>query len=467
MEDKNKNNNHKYKCSNIKHSTIDANCYCPKCDKYYCEECDKNVHSNIFGDHIVKYLNEEKEIEFIDLCNEPNHLSKFEYFCKTHNKLCCAKCITKVKDEYNGQHKDCDTPSLKDIKKEKEKKFKEDYSKLKENSININQSINLFNELKQDLSKNKKDLISNIQKVFNDARLALKQREEKLLSEVDEIYKNNFYDEKIAKESENLPFKLKESLDSIGELEEIKNKQNKLSSEINYYIKFENNMNKIEEINKTINNCNSNQIDVSFKYDFSELENTIKEFGSIKIIKDENLSIKFDTNNIVKTLDVNEARFITLDDITIINKGSNSYRSLVFFKDEQKSSKDINFFGNSENTFFELTLGGEFEPKEKSKISISLSIDNPKKNATYKLVLHVKEKKKRKNLSEPFEIVIKVKGDDPVDEEKVKELIEHLQEYYDILGVVEEEKVRDKIIELNYDEKALEAWAEDCNINGF
>ena len=54
-----------------------------------------------------------------------------------------------------------------------------------------------------------------------------------------------------------------------------------------------------------------------------------------------------------------------------------------------------------------------------------------------------------------------------MDEEKVKELIEHLQEYYDILGVVEEEKVRDKIIELNYDEKALEAWAEDCNINGF
>ena len=118
----------------------------------------------------------------------------------------------------------------------------------------------------QELTKKTEELILEIQKVFTKIRTIINEREDKLLSEVEEIYKNNFYDEKIMKESEKLPLKVKNSLDSIEALNRIKNKEDELSSEINYYIEFEDNMNKIEEINKTIDKCNSNNgIKISFE----------------------------------------------------------------------------------------------------------------------------------------------------------------------------------------------------------
>ena len=48
-----------------------------------------------------------------------------------HNKLCCAECITKLKDEKYGQHSDCEICFLKD--KENDKK-----NKLHFKNINLN-----------------------------------------------------------------------------------------------------------------------------------------------------------------------------------------------------------------------------------------------------------------------------------------------------------------------------------------
>ena len=44
---------------------------------------------------------------------------ELEYFCKTHNKLCCAACLSKIKDEKNGQHSDCNVYKIKEIENEK------------------------------------------------------------------------------------------------------------------------------------------------------------------------------------------------------------------------------------------------------------------------------------------------------------------------------------------------------------
>ena len=342
MEDK------KHKCSSVEHSKIDAVIFCPTCNIFLCNKCQNNFHSKIFANHPIKNLTDEKKDNFIDLCNEHNHLSKFEYFCKTHNKLCCVKCIAKIKDENNGQHKDCDIISLKEIKTEKEKKFKENYVKLEEISKNLENTINQFKVLIEQINKDKEDLILGIQKVFTKIRTALNEREDELISKVKGIYKESFFDEEIVKESEKLPLKVKKSLESINEIKEIKNKKKELSSEINYYIEFENNINKIEEMNKTINKCNSNKTKIFFDSNNNQLENIVKKFGNINIqfeIKEEkDISIKFERKNIKKIINIKDSKFFTIDNIKIINIGINSFKNLCFVKDSEKSSEEISFW---------------------------------------------------------------------------------------------------------------------------
>ena len=83
-------------------------------------------------------------------------MKELEYYCKSHNKLCCGLCITKIKDEKNGQHKDCLITSLKEIKSEKEEKFKNDYNKLEEISKSIEPLITQLKNIKIDINKKKR-----------------------------------------------------------------------------------------------------------------------------------------------------------------------------------------------------------------------------------------------------------------------------------------------------------------------
>ena len=410
MEDK------RHKCSSVEHSKIDAVIFCPTCNIFLCNKCQNNFHSKIFANHPIKNLTDEKKDNFIDLCNEHNHLSKFEYFCKTHNKLCCVKCIAKIKDENNGQHKDCDIISLKEIKIEKEKKFKENYDKLEEISKNLENTINQFKVLIEQINKDKEDLILGIQKVFTKIRTALNEREDELISKVKGIYKESFFDEEIVKESEKLPLKVKQSLESTNEIKEIQNIEKELSSEINYYIEFENNLNKIEEINKTINKCNSNKTRIVFECNYNHLENIIKKFGNINILFEEKeaneFNIIFERKKIEKIIHLNDSKFFIIENVKIINVGINSYKNLCLVKDQENSSGEIFFFKNLDNNIYELLMNDNFLPNFECNFNISLGIINPKYDQTYKMVIYVIEKNRNINLSEPFEINVKIKGFD-------------------------------------------------------
>ena len=63
-----------------------------------CNKCEK-LHSELFLKHNLSKFENDKNIEdiFTGLCEEKNHLCELRYFCKTHNQLCCAECITKFK----------------------------------------------------------------------------------------------------------------------------------------------------------------------------------------------------------------------------------------------------------------------------------------------------------------------------------------------------------------------------------
>ena len=145
--------------------------------------------------------------------------------------------------------------------------------------------------------------------------------------------------------------------------------------------------------------------------------------------------IKFGTQNIEKILDINDSSIFYVDGIKIINIGNHSYKNLILVKDNTKSSNEIYFFNYDKNgEIKELAIDGYFEPKNSGSFRLSLIISNPKINQIYKMVIYVREKGIEKNLSEPFEIIVRLsvdnnnKEDDPnqkkqkIAEELYKEL---------------------------------------------
>ena len=114
------------KCSSTEHKEIDAIFYCSICKLYLCNKCEK-IHKNWFQNfenHVVYKLDTDLSEIFIGLCKEENHFSELEFFCKNHNTLCCSKCITKIKNEQYGKHRDCDVYLIKDIENEKKNTLK-------------------------------------------------------------------------------------------------------------------------------------------------------------------------------------------------------------------------------------------------------------------------------------------------------------------------------------------------------
>ena len=142
------------KCSLKKHSEIDAISFCQDCKNYFCNKC-HNYHSEIFDNHKTINLKGEKEI-FINACQKENHFLKLDYFCKEHNTLCCVACISKIKEEGNGQHHDCDVCHIKKIKNEKRNKLKDNINQLEGLANQIEKSINEIKIIFEEINKSKK-----------------------------------------------------------------------------------------------------------------------------------------------------------------------------------------------------------------------------------------------------------------------------------------------------------------------
>ena len=183
------------KCSSKKHEEMEAIIYCDECKK-----CEK-LHSELFQNH--KKFNVDQDINdlFTGYCKEKNHLEKLNYFCKTHNKLCCSSCIVKVKSEGNGKHTDCYVCNIEDIKDEKKNKLKENIKFLEDLSDNLQQIINELKAIFQKISENKESLKLKIQNIFSKLSNSLNESEDELLLEVDKQIDNLYVEEKIINES--------------------------------------------------------------------------------------------------------------------------------------------------------------------------------------------------------------------------------------------------------------------------
>ena len=106
----------------------------------------ESFHSKLFKKHNKITLDKNKDISetFTVFCKEKNHLDKLDYFCKTHNILCCSGCISKIKLIDKGQHNDCENCSLEDIKESKEKILKENIIHLEKLSNEVDKLINVI-----------------------------------------------------------------------------------------------------------------------------------------------------------------------------------------------------------------------------------------------------------------------------------------------------------------------------------
>ena len=91
----------KIKCSLLDHKDSEAIIYCQEYKIYMCKKC-QNTHSGLcLKHHTYKLENGIKNI-FTGFCEEENHFDKLEFYCKTHNKLCCTACICKIKEKGRG-----------------------------------------------------------------------------------------------------------------------------------------------------------------------------------------------------------------------------------------------------------------------------------------------------------------------------------------------------------------------------
>ena len=241
-------------CSSQKHKENEAISFCYECKIYMCNKCE-NYHLEIFQNHHQIKLDKNKNILdfFTGLCHEKNHLDELNYYCKTHNHLCCAKCVTKIKGKENGQHSDCDICFIEDIENEKKNKLNENIKLLEELSNVFEKSIDEFKQIFEKIEKNKETLKNDIQKIFTKIRNCLNDREDKLLLDVDNKFNKLFFNENDFKTSKKLPNEIKKSLEK-GKLIQNQWNNNKLSISINICLNIENNIKKINKINDNLKN---------------------------------------------------------------------------------------------------------------------------------------------------------------------------------------------------------------------
>ena len=232
-------------CSFELHKENKAFTFCQECKIYMCNKCEK-FHSNLFLNHHQIKLEKDINDIFTGLCKEKNHLIELKYFCKNHNKLCCAECITKFKGKEHGQHTDCNVCSIEDIKTEKINKLNENIKSLETLTSNLEELIKELKKIYEKNEKDKEELKLAIQKTFTNLRNLLNEREDELLSDVDKKYDELYFGEEMIKEFEKLPDKVKKSLEK-GKLINNNWNNNNMNSLINDCLNIENN---IEEINK-------------------------------------------------------------------------------------------------------------------------------------------------------------------------------------------------------------------------
>ena len=281
------------KCSSKDHSNNDAFLYCYNCQIYLCKKCE-SFHSNLFQNHSLYKLDQNINDIFTGYCQKDNHNQILEFYCKTHNELCCASCICVLKGKGKGQHSSCEICFLEDIKDEKKNKLKDNINILEELSVKLDESINnLKNAFNKIDERNEKTKIKFME-IFTKLRNILNQTEDELLLDIDTEFKNNFFDKDFVKSAEKLPKKIILSLEKGKKIDGDWGNENKLNLLINDCIKIEKNIQDIKTINENIEKFRKSNDNIHIQYEEKNYDDEINYYLQIlKNIFKENKSNAF------------------------------------------------------------------------------------------------------------------------------------------------------------------------------
>ena len=274
-----------YKCSNLEHKYQKVFKYCGECNKFMCHQC-YNYHIKLFNNsHHITDITEEKKELFTGFCEEENHNNKLEYFCKTHNVLCCSSCIEKNSEK--AKHKNCEFIKIDSIKEEKNNILEKNFNMLEELSKNIKERVDNIKNYAEKNEEIKENIKSKILKTITIIRNKLNEREDELLSELDIFFSQLCPDEKEIKIFEKIPKKIKELLSKRNEITNKLNDNFLLNSFINDCINIEKEIQNINELNDKIKKYDINSEVKLFFYpqetekDLTIIYNNIKFFGKL------------------------------------------------------------------------------------------------------------------------------------------------------------------------------------------
>jgi len=387
----------KQKCSFKAHKESEAISFCEQCKIFMCNRC-LNLHKGLFENHQQYNIDKNNNDIFIDICKEKEHERKLEFFCKTHNELCCVVCISKLNENGYGQHKDCDVCSIKNIKDEKKNKLNKNIKFLQDLSNNLDNTINELKTIFENINKNKEELKLYVQKLFTKIRSAINEREDELLKEIDNKYNDNFCNEDIIEESIKLPNTVKKSLEKAKLSDDDWNNNNKLSSLINDCINIENSIKTIKYINDNIKNSQKfNNIKIIFtpKDDsINEFIKNIKEFGNINIVQlnyfEESLILK-NKVDLIQLIELISNR-IKINNTKLIYRASRDGLEFKNITDKLKNKSNLIFiyltgneriFGNYLKIKLE-NLGNDYDKYYKDENAFAFSLNN---NKIYKILI--------------------------------------------------------------------------------
>ena len=273
------------KCYYNEHSEQTATNYCFKCNKFLCETCSTS-HFDFNPKHNLFSVDKDLNLNFTGFCTEENHPNKLDYYCSTHNNLCCAACLCKINDKGDGQHAECKVCYIGDIKEEKKSKLIDNLKLLKKFSSNLKKMLKDIKIIFDRTNPIKEDIIMNIKNIFDNFRILLDNREKELLEEVENIYSKNFFDENFLKESDKFPTKIKYNLDkgkNVLDNWEEGERNGKLNLLINDSINIEKNIQELQTIKDKINSLNtrSKLQFCTYNDDIEVISEKIKNLGKV------------------------------------------------------------------------------------------------------------------------------------------------------------------------------------------
>ena len=254
----------------------DGKYFCEDCCIYLCDKCEI-YHSSVFLKHQLYDLNKESVDEILKgRCQIEYHNKKFQYFCKTHNILCCGLCISKIEDDYNGQHSECDVCLIEDIQDEKKNNLKKNIETLKAWSDELD--IYKFERF----LKKKEKLKLEIQEKFSKIREALNHRESNILYNLEKEFNDKCFKEYLIEEARKLSPLLEKGETIIKEWDD-----DKLFSNLNICINIEEYIKTMNDLKKDIEKYNLEKIPtLCFEENSTnEILEKINSFGSINIKK--------------------------------------------------------------------------------------------------------------------------------------------------------------------------------------